>query len=96
MPAYLVGSATVLDQAKVDAYGAAALPIVAKYGGKLLASSPSVRHLDGPEPKGDLIIIEFPSRKAAETFWDDPNYQEAAKLRVGALELQLDLIVGES
>ena len=37
--------------------------------------------VDGPEPKGTLIIIEFPNREQAEAFWDAPNYQEAAKLR---------------
>ena len=94
MPAYLVGSAKVLDMAKVEAYAAASGPIVEKYGGKTLAASPTVRHLEGPMPEGSLIIMEFPNRKQAEAFWDDPDYQEAAKLREGGLEVQLDIIEG--
>ena len=94
MPAYLVGRGKILDQAKVDAYGAAAMPIVEKYGGKMLAAGPSVRNLEGPKPDGDLIVIEFASREQAEAFWDDPNYQEVAKLRVGALDLELNLVEG--
>ena len=53
MPAYLVGSSRVLDQARFDAYAEAAGPIVAKYGGKILASSPATGfHATGlrPEP----------------------------------------------
>ena len=95
MPAYYIGRMEVLDQDKVDAYAAAAGPILEKYGGRALAGSPSVRHLAGPEPEGSLIVVEFPSRQQAEAFWDDPDYQEAAKLREGALELQLDLVEGE-
>lgn len=92
MPAYLIGRLEVLDQVKVDAYAAVATPILESYGGRVLAAEPSVRHLEGPEPTGTLVIIEFPSRQQAEAFWDDPDYQAAAKLREGALELQLDLI----
>lgn len=92
MPAYLIGRLEVLDQEKVDAYAAVATPILESYGGQVLAAEPSVRHLEGPEPKGTLVIIEFPSRQQAEDFWDDPDYQKAAKIREGALDLQLDLI----
>lgn len=94
MPAYLIGWMEVLDQEKLDAYAARATPILESHGGRVLAAASSVRHLEGPEPKGDFVLIEFPSRQQAETFWDDPDYQEAAKLRKGAVELQLDLIEG--
>ena len=91
MPAYWVAQYQVLDQAKVDTYAAAADTILAKYGARTLFYGPAVRHLEGPEPKGKIVIVEFPSREQAEAAWEDSDYQAARTERLGALEIQMSI-----
>lgn len=49
--------------------------LVAKHGGKYLARTASHEQLEGEhQPAGLRIVLEWPSKKAAVAFMNDPEY----------------------
>ena len=49
--------------------------LVAKHGGKYLARTATHAQIEGPDTPAALrIIIEWPSKEAAEAFMADPEY----------------------
>jgi uncharacterized protein (DUF1330 family) len=84
-PAYLLVQGQVTDREGFKAYNAALPPIYRKYGGEYLAlvPAPLVEVAEGPPENRSVVLARFPSREAARTFWDSPEYAEAKKLREG-------------
>jgi uncharacterized protein (DUF1330 family) len=63
-------------------YVACASGLVAKYGGKYIARTSSHERLEGEgEHPAIRVIIEWPSKEAAITFMNDPEYVPHLKAR---------------
>ncbi|SFB13487.1 Uncharacterized conserved protein, DUF1330 family [Poseidonocella pacifica] len=59
----------------IGGYLPAANRLVAQHGGKYLARTTSHEQVEGPERSATLrIVIEWPSKQAAENFMSDPSY----------------------
>jgi uncharacterized protein (DUF1330 family) len=81
MPAYVVVDTEITDPATFREYQQVVGPIVAKYGGKLLATGPPAATLEGSwQPKG-LTILEFPSVEDAQRWHAAPEYEGPKQLR---------------
>ena len=59
-------------------------PIVKRHGGKFLTRGDPVMTAEGEKFAERLVIIEFPTRAAAEAWYSDPDYQAASKFRRAA------------
>jgi uncharacterized protein (DUF1330 family) len=93
MAAYLIGSVTVLDAARMARYAAEAAPIVAEFGGRRLAGGkPEV--VEGDWPWGNAFVFEFPDRAAALAFWTCDAYRDLIAFRDGAAISQ-SVILGD-
>lgn len=90
-PACLLMTARVTDAAKMAAYAraVAASGLIAAHGGVIAADGQPANRLEGwPDGVGALLIT-FPSRTAAESFWFSAKYQDELKpLRRGAGTVQ--------
>ena len=82
--AYLVTQATVVDEERYRKYREAAGPLVATFGGKLLARGAAVEVLEGEHDKRPAVMFEFPSMESIRAFWSSPDYLSIKKLREGA------------
>jgi uncharacterized protein (DUF1330 family) len=84
-PAYLLVQGHVTDREGFKAYNAALPPIYRKYGGEYLAlvPAPLVEIAEGRAENRSIVLARFPSREAARSFWDSPEYAAARKLREG-------------
>ncbi len=84
-PGYLVVQGVVTDKEGFKAYAAALPPIYARYGGHYLAMTPApkVEVAEGEAEGRSVVIAKFPSKQAAWSFWNSPEYAEAKKLREG-------------
>jgi len=92
--AYLIAEIEVTDPVAFAEYLRAAGPIVARYGGRLLAAGPGASPLEGGwEPKG-ATVIEFPSPEAARRWYDAPEYQAPKRLRLRATTCRSILVDG--
>ena len=95
-PAYLVVSAKTINQDAIKAYGAAAEPLALAAGLEVVAGrpDPTVTVLEGEWPYDEGILIEkFTSMAALREFWYSDSYQEAKKLRKGALKVNFIVAV---
>lgn len=81
MAAYFVLNQTVTDQrAYSEEYVPAVVPILAKYGGEVLAFAFQTEHLEG-DPADGVVILRFPTEQAIRDFLDDPEYAPWKALR---------------
>jgi uncharacterized protein (DUF1330 family) len=81
MKAYLVAAETVNDEAMFAEYRKHVPGTLEKFGGKILARGGRLSLLEGAWKDPRLVIIEFPSREAAEGWYKSPEYQAVIGLR---------------
>ncbi len=72
---------------KYQEYGAAAAPLVAKYGGHLVtpAFSPHTALIGDFDPDV-FFVVEYPDWESFRSLPDDPDYQAIAHLREEAID----------
>jgi len=76
MVCYVTANLTITDPSWVEPYIPAVHDIVAKHGGRYIAQSTEVTVLEGNEPAPSVsVILEFPDRAAAESFYSDDAYK---------------------
>ena len=82
MTYYSVLAVTPTNQDWIPGYLSPALDIITKHGGKYLARTTSHARLEGEGEDAALrVILEWPSKDAAEGFMSDPDYQPFLKAR---------------
>lgn len=67
--------------------------VLDQFGGRFLIHGGSIDVREG-QWSGDLILIEFPSMKHAQAFYDSPAYAEIKHLRANHLTGDLILVQG--
>lgn len=80
MAIYYMGSYDIHDPAAFAAYPPMVIALLPKYGGELLAADTAGYAVEG-RPRTMNAIIRFPSREAALGLYNDPEYQEAKRIR---------------
>jgi uncharacterized protein (DUF1330 family) len=76
------------DPKMFDEYRKQVMPTIEAYGGKFLVRGGKFTTLEGEMPFERIALLEFPSRKAAEDWYNSPAYQEILPLRLNALDAQ--------
>ena len=75
MTYYSVLAVTPTSEEWIPDYVAAVGALVARHGGKYLARTASHERLEGAGEDAALrVIVEWPSKAAAEAFMSDPDY----------------------
>ncbi len=96
MTYYSVLAVTPRSQDWIPEYIAPANALVAKHGGRYLARTGNHERLEG---YGDAIalriVIEWPSKAAAEAFMSDPEYLPHLKARTAGSDSHHVLIEGK-
>ncbi|WP_439532818.1 DUF1330 domain-containing protein [Polymorphobacter sp.] len=86
-PAYLLVIARVDDPVKIGAYAKALAEsgLYARYGGHYEFIGRPAAELEDWDASQSVVCARFPSRAAAEAFWNDAVYQTQVKPhRIGA------------
>ena len=91
MTAYLIVFARVDDSGPFMKYVDAVQPLIAHWGGKLIARGVPPVVLEGEWPWHTVGVLAFPSMEAAQGFWDSPEYAEVKALRAGNSQFQVVL-----
>lgn len=94
MAAYMIVTARIRDRERfVSGYGKRAAELVAKFGGRYVIRGPGGQVLEGGNPESASVVIsEWPSKEAALSFWNSPEYAEAKALREGLADVEVVLI----
>lgn len=82
MAAYIVAHLEVTNPEAFEAYRAAVPAVVAAHGGRYLMRGGAVEVLEGDWTIPRLIVLEFPDKAAAESFYHSPDYQKILPLRL--------------
>ena len=92
---YVVANIRVEDQEKFKQFSGMAGPAIKKYGGKVLARGPDADRLEG-DLCGIVMLIEFESKEAANTFYYSEEYQAAKAVREACSDTDFTIIEGVS
>ena len=84
MAAYVVVDVTSTDPERAAQYRAMSGPSVERHGGRFLARGGALRVLEGDWVPERLVVIEFASIEAAQSWFDSEDYREARSVREGA------------
>jgi uncharacterized protein (DUF1330 family) len=93
MSAYVIVHGTPKDAEKMQAYGAAAGPIVAQHGGEVVARGPATV-LSGTSAHKIAVVIKFPDAATAQAWYASPEYQALVPGREQALD-SVFILAGE-
>jgi uncharacterized protein (DUF1330 family) len=80
MAVFYIGSYDVTDPNEFQKYPPLVMALLPKYGGEVLASDLSAVLVEGTARTMNAII-KFPSKEAALGLYNDPDYQEAKRIR---------------
>jgi uncharacterized protein (DUF1330 family) len=81
MKAYVIALETVHDEAMFAEYRKGVVGTVATFGGQFIARGGKFTVLEGQWQHPRTVIIEFPSRDAAEGWYKSADYQKIIGLR---------------
>lgn len=88
-PVYILANLVIHDQDEYLKYEKGFFPLLKKHGGSFLTFDDNIKHLEGSEPRlGRIVIFQFPSEDAAETWYNDPDYQALSEHRRAGTELK--------
>ena len=94
MAAYLICTMTIHDPETYRKYTALTPATLARYGGRFLTRGDTVQTIEGPAFNERLVLIEFPDKDTALTWYKDADYQSAAEFRRLASTGRMILQVG--
>ena len=80
MAVFYIGSYDIVDPNEFQKYPPLVMALLPKYGGVVLASDTAGHLVEGTKRTMNAII-RFPSKEAALGLYDDPDYQEAKRIR---------------
>ncbi len=93
---YAVAELDITDPSWVGEYVAKVTGMVERHGGRYLARTPRIEQIEGERrPPQVLLIIEWPSKEAAEAFYESEEYRPFRESRRDGARNEFFLIAGE-
>ena len=94
MAAYLIASIDVHDVAGFEEYRTRVTPVVEAYGGRYLVRTDRLAPLEGAQPRGRLVMLEFPSMDVAQSFYRSADYATLMQQRQASATSDIVLVEG--
>ena len=94
MAAYFIVQSTITDEAHYQKYRDVVIPLMARFGGKIIVRGAKVEAMEGHHDGRRMVIFEFPSMDAIRAFWNSPEYVPVKKIRDGAATLDVWAVAG--
>ncbi len=93
---YAVAEIDITDPSWIRDYVEHTTELVQRYGGRYLARTPNFERIEGERaPPQIYLLIEWPSREAAEAFYSSEEYRPYLESRLAGSTGQFVLIAGE-
>lgn len=84
MSAYLIFAVTITDPAAYGEYVKHTPRVIAQFGGRMIVRGGDPTVLEGKTYGPRVVVIEFPDRPTAETFYHSPEYAKIKEIRLSA------------
>jgi uncharacterized protein (DUF1330 family) len=96
MKYYAVAEIDITDPGWVQEYVENVTKIVERRGGRYLARTGQAETVEGDrKPPQTFLIIEWPSKEAAESFYESDEYRPYRERRIDGARNQFFLVAGE-
>jgi uncharacterized protein (DUF1330 family) len=93
MAVYYIGTYDITDPQMFSQYPVRVAALLPKYGGEVVVMDTSAYVVEGPGHTMNAIV-KFPSREAVLGLYNDPEYQEAKRIRQASTK-NLSMVVAE-
>lgn len=94
MAAYVIAQIEVVDPAQFEAYRQQVPATIAAYGGRYLVRGGESETLEGTWNPKRVVVLEFPDRATAKTWWSSQVYSPIKAIRLAAARTELIAIDG--
>jgi uncharacterized protein (DUF1330 family) len=96
MKYYLIAELEITDQGWVADYIQNVTGMVERSGGRYLARTPNVERIEGErKAAGIVVILEWPSKEIAMTFYESEEYRPYRQRRIAGAKNEFFLVAGE-
>lgn len=96
MKYYAVADIDIIDPTWIPEYRQKVTAMVESVGGKYLARTGNIEVVEGEKAKPhSMLIIEFPSKSAAQQFYDSDEYRPFKEKRLKGTKGSLVMVAGE-
>ncbi len=96
MKYYSVAELVIEDEGWLAEYIPNVTRLVHQHGGRDLSRTDQVEKVEGTRPlPGVVVLLEFPSKHAAQAFYDDPAYRPYRDQRQSGSHAEFMLVAGE-
>ncbi|MGN6183831.1 MAG: DUF1330 domain-containing protein [Thermoanaerobaculia bacterium] len=96
MKYYSIAEIHIIDRAWVQRYVQNVTQMVERYGGRYLARSSNAEKWEGDRALPQIfLLVEWPSREAAQAFYESDEYQPYLKERLNGSKSEMVLVTGE-
>jgi uncharacterized protein (DUF1330 family) len=93
---YSVAELDITDRSWTRAYVEVVTKMVERYGGRYLARTNNIERMEGERKNPDLfLIIEWPSKEAANSFYESEEYKPFLESRRKGSVSEFVLVAGE-
>lgn len=90
---YIVANIRAHDTEGIARFAQAAAPVIAEYGGRVLARDPAPEVCEGTL-QGISVLIEFDDVATARAFYASKGYTDAKAIRQASAETDLCIVEG--
>jgi uncharacterized protein (DUF1330 family) len=94
MAAYLIADIEVKDALAYDRYRRDVGGTLEKYGGRFVVRGGAAKGVEGGWQPSRIVVIEFPSMAALETWYRSAEYKPLLDLRLAATTGRLIMVEG--
>lgn len=94
MAVYILNNMTIHDRAEYDSYLRAFLGVFRKFDGEILAAQDAPEPVEGAWPYDRTILLRFPSREAAQRWYESPEYRAIAEHRLAGTKSNVVILDG--
>ncbi|MGI9262026.1 MAG: DUF1330 domain-containing protein [Woeseiaceae bacterium] len=92
MGALMIIQADITDPQQFMEYAKRAPALIEKFGGRYRCMRGEVEQLEGKADNRKIVVSEWPSMEAAQSFWNSDEYAELKQVREGAAEIDVNLV----
>jgi uncharacterized protein (DUF1330 family) len=96
MAGYIIAEVQVTDPERYEEYRRQVEGTIAAYGGKYLVRGGNAEALEGDQPRGRLVVLEFSSFEQAKAWYDSSEYAGPKALRQATSTGRVILVDGYS
>jgi uncharacterized protein (DUF1330 family) len=94
MSAYVIAQISIHDRTRYERYAAGFMPVLAKYGGRLLAADEQPQVMQGAWGHQKVIVMQFDDHDSALRWSNSAEYQEISRDRLAATDGVALLVAG--